>query len=209
MQPRPPAVIALQEVGIRPSMQSYDTHGKAVNNNNEWRVATLVHKSITAIQHKPIEGIEIPHIITEILYKEKKKKSIFILNIYSPPRQRKATFDKLFEDSAKLAKQNTLIVVGDFNAKNPSWGFLTQDAKGRNIAQQIEITGMTLLTDPAMPTRLGNSNSRDTTPDLTMCKNCQEVEWHNTLENLGSDHYILCTTIHTGQIRKRLALPKY
>lgn len=67
---------------------------------------------------------------------------------------------------------------------------------------------MTLLTDPAMPTRLGNSNSRDTTPDLTMCKNCQEVEWHNTLENLGSDHYILCTTIHTDQIRKKIGVAK-
>lgn len=77
MQPRPPAVIALQEVGIRPNMQSYDTHGEAVNNNNEWRVATLVHKSITAIQHKPIEGIEIPHIITKILYIKIRKRKVF------------------------------------------------------------------------------------------------------------------------------------
>lgn len=66
MQLRPPAV-SVQEVRVKPSIQGYETHGEDGNINSEWRVATLVHKSITAIHHKPTEGIEIPHIITEIL----------------------------------------------------------------------------------------------------------------------------------------------
>ncbi|KAH6937622.1 hypothetical protein HPB50_002537 [Hyalomma asiaticum] len=48
----------------------------------------------------------------------------------------------------------------------------------------------------------------DASPDFTIVKNCQSTEWCNTLENLGSDHYILSTTIRTGRIRKHIGTAK-
>ncbi|KAH7956339.1 hypothetical protein HPB52_008191 [Rhipicephalus sanguineus] len=62
--------------------------------------------------------------------------------------------------------------------------------------------GLTLHTDPAYPTRVGNSVTRDTCPDLTLTKNIQYADWVNTEETLGSDHCILNTTIRTHPLAR-------
>ncbi|KAH6948169.1 hypothetical protein HPB50_023119 [Hyalomma asiaticum] len=43
--------------------------------------------------------------------------------------------------------------------------------------------------------RIGNSCSRDTTPDLTFLVNSGSVSWNNLCENVGSDHYILTASV--------------
>ncbi|KAH9375887.1 hypothetical protein HPB48_008961 [Haemaphysalis longicornis] len=45
---------------------------------------------------------------------------------------------------------------------------------------------MRLLTDPAHPTRQGNSVQRDTTPDLSITHNIANSVWRNTGINLGT-----------------------
>ncbi|KAH7957542.1 hypothetical protein HPB52_020019 [Rhipicephalus sanguineus] len=72
--------------------------------------------------------------------------------------------------------------------------------------------GLTLHTDPAYPTRVGNSVTRDTCPDLTLTKNIKYADWVNTEETLGSDHCILNTTIRTHPLAKpygEAKLPDY
>lgn len=55
------------------------------------------------------------------------------------------------------------------------------------------------MTDPAHPTRTGNSVSGDTSPDLTFTKNTRtEAMWLNAQENLGSDQFIIATTFEAG-----------
>lgn len=56
---------------------------------------------------------------------------------------------------------------------------------------------------------MGNSVSKDTTPDLTFAKNLgsQSANWHNTGTDLGSDHMIIEIEIplpgkHQGEKRK-------
>ncbi|KAG0445543.1 hypothetical protein HPB47_014114, partial [Ixodes persulcatus] len=44
----------------------------------------------------------------------------------------------------------------------------------------------------------GNCVRVDTTPDLTFTKTASGPTWLNTQENLGSDHFIVATTIQTG-----------
>ncbi|XP_077553450.1 uncharacterized protein LOC144168315 [Haemaphysalis longicornis] len=82
-----------------------------------------------------------------------------------------------------------------------SWGYVKSNAKGRNLAQDALDSGYVLVTDPAKPTRTGNSVSRDTTPDLTFVKNivAEDVEWKNTGLDLGSDHMIVETTVRLSR----------
>ncbi|KAG0412376.1 hypothetical protein HPB47_010480 [Ixodes persulcatus] len=68
--------------------------------------------------------------------------------------------------------------------------------KGDDLWQAAANHDLTLVTDPAFPTRIGNSCSRDTTPDLTFVKNVGAVSRHNLNEDLGSDHNILATCIN-------------
>ncbi|KAH7939365.1 hypothetical protein HPB52_011408 [Rhipicephalus sanguineus] len=70
-----------------------------------------------------------------------------------------------------MAVRAPLLVVGDFNAKHADWGYAIEDAKGGKLHNLMTIEGLTLLTDADYPTRIGNSVSRDTCPDLTMTLN--------------------------------------
>ncbi|KAG0412297.1 hypothetical protein HPB47_010588 [Ixodes persulcatus] len=53
------------------------------------------------------------------------------------------------------------------------------------------------------PTRRGDTRQQDTTPDLTFVRYAKDAEWTNTWEDLGSDHYVLKTTIRAGPGKPR------
>ncbi|KAH7938192.1 hypothetical protein HPB49_021493 [Dermacentor silvarum] len=86
----------------------------------------------------------------------------------------RATVQELTEECATeltvrmIAKGSPLLVVGDFNADHPAWGYRFAQVKGKDLWNSIQQNGLTLLTDPLRPTRQGNSVSQDTTPDLTL-----------------------------------------
>ncbi|XP_042143535.1 uncharacterized protein LOC121833891 [Ixodes scapularis] len=67
--------------------------------------------------------------------------------------------------------------------------------------------GLSLHTDPDSPTRVGNSVSVDTSPDLTLSKNVRGLEWHNSELNFGSDHYILVPLLKEGLKTRRARAP--
>ncbi|KAG0434903.1 hypothetical protein HPB47_018797 [Ixodes persulcatus] len=54
---------------------------------------------------------------------------------------------------------------------------------GESLMQDATDVGLNLVTDPAFPTRIGTSVTRDTTPDLTFVKTdggSREAQWRNT-----------------------------
>ncbi|KAG0433542.1 hypothetical protein HPB47_019847 [Ixodes persulcatus] len=67
----------------------------------------------------------------------------------------------------------------------------------------VNHVGLTLVTDPQQPTRTGNSVSMDTTPNLTFTKNAPDPKWVNTQKDLGSNNFIIATTLCTGPAKKR------
>lgn len=116
---------------------------------------------------------------------------LFVLNVYSAPHR-------------NLAQRNPLVILEDFNAQHSAWGYKTDTKKGRMLWDNAQSLRLTLLTDPAYPTRRGNSVQHDTTPDLTFVKNAKDATWTNTRRSLGSDHCILETTL-TERISKAIA----
>ncbi|KAH7940537.1 hypothetical protein HPB49_001500 [Dermacentor silvarum] len=75
------------------------------------------------------------------------------------------------------------------------WGYRKEEPRGRKLAGLISTRGITLLTDPVNPTRVGNSVTRDPCPDFTLTKLIRHADCINTEDTLGSDHCILniCT----------------
>lgn len=193
-QQTPPAIICLQETGGTPKLASYKTYQGAMPDSC---TATLVHRNSIALRHD-IAQSEIDHVLLEIVPRRRAEPSLFVLNIYSSPKFKQHRFHSLFHDTLLRAKQNPLLIVGDFNAAHVAWGYRTETPKGRHLWMAIQQEGLTLLTDPQHPTRIGNSISADTCPDLTLVKNMANCEWFNTQACLGSDHYILSTTIPTS-----------
>ncbi|KAG0441424.1 hypothetical protein HPB47_015951 [Ixodes persulcatus] len=182
-----PDAIAIQETNCAPNLSGYETYVQNTIHGDTPRVATLVAKHIPVIEHTMDRN-------------KRGGTSLFILNIYSPPKSgKKDTFDNIFHDTIRIARprENTFLIVRDFDAAHPAWGYEHETVKGRKLATTISRNQPTLLTEPDQPTRLGNSVNHDTSPDLTLVRAQKPCTWTNLQENLGSDHYILETEIQT------------
>lgn len=192
-----PDVVALQEVRCDPTLPGYSPYSNFRTDDQAPLVTTLVDKRIAVIDHSPSSPQNTPHVLLEIIPNSSTQTSVYVLNIYSAPQARQDSFDHLFNNTLSLAKRtrSPVLIVGDFNAAHPSWGYMTENPKGRKLALTIARCHLTLLTDPGQPTRLGNSVTRDTCPDLTLTHGFSNHQWSNLGETLGSDHCILFTEI--------------
>lgn len=103
--------------------------------------------------------------------------SYTVLNMYSTPKARGHRFNKLLALTLKEAENHALVVVGDFNAPHQAWSYITAMPKGRELWNAIQLTHMTVLNDPNYCIRIGNSVSRDTSPDLTLTRGVRKAEW--------------------------------
>ncbi|KAG0425155.1 hypothetical protein HPB47_027649 [Ixodes persulcatus] len=153
-------------------------------------VHTFVRKGIPTIQHEPVVD-NVPHILLELLPRRKEQRHVFLLNVYSPPKDQSKAAAIILAEVLRVAKDTPLLVVGDFNANHAEWGHLHNLPKAVFIQECVDEHDYTILNDFRYPTRIGNSVSRNTSPDLSMTRKIGEVSWTNTGVSLGSDHYVL------------------
>lgn len=194
-------MIALQETEVPAKLPGYRAFHCQVTETDApaWRgVTTLVRRNIPACQENLI-ALGPEYVFVKILPAPKKKKQqcLHILNIYSSVKQSQ-NLTLLLQKAWSYAQGQPLLIVGDFNAPHPEWGYPHVSRKGRGVLSTILSHQMRLLTDPAHPTRQGNSVQRDTTPDLTITHNIANSVWRNTGHDLGSDHYVVETLIQGG-----------
>ncbi|KAH7955557.1 hypothetical protein HPB52_001363 [Rhipicephalus sanguineus] len=183
--PASPAVLALQESGATPTLSGYCSYMGGTT------ACLLVHKAYTAIQIDLDLDLPYDYCMISVLPQQRGQPSIHILNVYCPPRLAGASFAHLFHRALRTAARQPLVIVGDFNAPSPHWGYHYEKARGRELKELISSLSLTLLTDPAQPTRSGNSVTRDTCPDLSLTRNIRDATWENLGETLGSDHFMI------------------
>lgn len=164
-----PDIILLQETAtVTPTLPGYRAH---VSQGEGRGVCTFVRKGLTFIEHQLKHGrSRVEYAFTEIIPSKQRKGSLFIVNIYSNPKHQTQKFKTLLHTASTQARDNTLLIGGDFNAAHRAWGYVKDTAKGRDLLQDTLDHNCVLITDPAHPTRIGNSVARDTTPDLTFVK---------------------------------------
>ncbi|KAH8026759.1 hypothetical protein HPB51_024308 [Rhipicephalus microplus] len=181
-----PDIIALQESGGQAKQVGYASFMAAQAPDSREVFTILVKRNIPVIQHPSLSDT-VPHIILEILSSFRRTStSMFLVNVYSSPRQ-PHRFHKLLSYVKKLARISPLLVVQDFNAPSPAWGYIHDTRKGRMLWQDAHNLGYNLITETAYPTWLGDSVTRDTTLDLTFTANITHAEWSNHHEHLGSE----------------------
>ncbi|KAH7986854.1 hypothetical protein HPB52_024682 [Rhipicephalus sanguineus] len=145
---------------------------------------------VTAQEHK-IEGTTVEHTIVEVIPERKSQQSLYVTNVYSPPRDQLTDFDHFIRELRKRTRGPRLVVVGDFNAPHTAWGYAITTKKGARVHDVAQQHGLTLWNDPLQPTRVANSISRDTKPDLTFTRDFKKAGWTCLPETLGSDHHII------------------
>ncbi|KAH9380391.1 hypothetical protein HPB48_017614 [Haemaphysalis longicornis] len=166
--------------------------------------AILVENRIAATQHLTAQaGCE--HTLVEIHAQEIGSKSnIFIMSVYCRPSQKQYEFDRVVLDAKRLARTRPLLILGDFNAPHTLWGYRFQSKRGKALVKTMEALDITLLNEPGVPTRRGNSASRDTTPDLSWLSGSLDVTWKCEDEDLGSDHRVITLTVRGPDFRAKL-----
>ncbi|KAH7968755.1 hypothetical protein HPB52_011017 [Rhipicephalus sanguineus] len=185
IKPNQPDIIALQETNTQNvRLQGYMTCAQTQ------RTAILVKKALSVQKHE-IEQTQTEHTLIEILPERKTQQSLFIANVYSPPRDQLPDFDHFVREIRKRTNGHQVVIVGDFNASHTAWGYHITSKKGSRVHDAAQHHRLTLWNDPLQKTRIGNSVSRDTNPDLTFTANVTGAEWSVLPETLGSDHHIL------------------
>nr|XP_050030032.2 uncharacterized protein LOC126526123 [Dermacentor andersoni] len=197
-----PAGVALQEPGSGATLTNYTTF------QQDPLSCICVHKNYTANFVDLDLKTEFSYVMVTLLPLRKQDPPLHVLNIYCSPKLANITFADLFSRALKAAGRDPLVIVGNFNALSTLWGYAREEKRGRKLAELMSTLGLTLHTDPAHPTRVGNSVTRGTCPDLTLTKNIQYGDWVNTEETLGSDHCILNTTIRTHPLARPFAQAK-
>ncbi|KAM7314152.1 hypothetical protein ISCGN_003937 [Ixodes scapularis] len=129
---------------------------------------------------------------------------MFLLNINCRPKSPPTILRHVLEQATHIAANNPLLIVGDFNAAHPLWGYAYANPRGNLVHKLIEDMDLTLVTDPTNSTRLGTSVTRDTNPDLALTRNIPQADWTHLEEYLGSDHALLATTLHGLEYKARI-----
>lgn len=195
---RQPLIIALQETKVKPRMPGYITY----TDPTEKSTAVLVRNTVAATQHVTAQhGCD--HVLIEIHARDiGHAKNIFILNIYCRPGARhQYDFEAILKEAKGIAKDRTLIVLGDFNAPHPTWGYKQASRRGKDLIRAMEKYDLQLINEPDTPTRTGNSVSNDTTPDLTWASGPLEIAWRCEEVDFGSDHKIISLEVHGPQYK--------
>lgn len=203
-----PDIITIQEPMGPVSLTGYKAISQKYIPRKTGMTATLVSNQLTAIQHE-FDNSAADYTLTEIIPAKKEQVSLYVLNVYSSPKDQSREVTALLESTTQLAKKGQLVITGDFNAPHVEWGYHKSFKKGNILWNKIQELGLSLLNDPHTATRTGNSISRDTTPDLTLAKNVKNPVWRNTGADLNSDHYILATTLRTESSKKSWKRTKF
>lgn len=186
-----PQVLLLQDTATQATLPSYSsTHS---DTTNAPRASTLVHRALTYKTHYITS--DTPCVITEIIHHTHTIPSIFIANIYHPPSQPMASLDSLFRELHRLAGKHPLLIGGDLNSQHTDWGYKTTTHRGRRLWLLMQNLQLSVHNNFQTPTRIGNSVSMDTSPDLVLSRSLRTVTWTRTQHTLGSDHYIIQVTV--------------
>ena len=121
------------------------------------------------------------------IWKENKRFTIY--GICSPPGNKNLCLDILDITS-------TTIVIGDFNAASPSWGYNYYNHAGRTVEEFLNSQKIELLYNPEDKKTFLHYSGSTTNPDLAMVSSdIYENSQKAVLEDLGSSHRAVLITI--------------
>lgn len=166
------------------------------------KIIAAPQKPKTAIVIHNNEIAAFPVIVTDTLIAVKltwQSRTALVLNCYAPPKD---DINQLIDQIAEITRQQngSVLVAGDFNAKNPLWGGRTLDDRGEAIAEFFSSTGFTIENDPNSPPTFESKNGRSwidltcSSPSLTP----HVHQWTVSDEETASDHKYIIIELFSG-----------
>jgi len=111
----------------------------------------------------------------------KKGNNFTIYAIYSPPNNK--------PDFISLYVTCKTILIGDFNAHSPKWGYKDNNTAGKEMEDLLNTSDLELLHNDTHPSTYLRFNGAQTTPDLLLvCSNISANSKRIILDDPGSGH---------------------
>ncbi|KAH7981961.1 hypothetical protein HPB52_002259 [Rhipicephalus sanguineus] len=107
------------------------------------------------------------------------------------------------QSAVQLAASNPLLIIGDFNCAHVDWGYRRTNHRGTVLYNEALKLQLTIFNDFSLPTRIGNSVTADTSPDLTLGRNIVDLQWERTQTTLGSDHHLIRIAVNYQRPRRK------
>ncbi|GFX16893.1 reverse transcriptase domain-containing protein [Trichonephila clavipes] len=122
------------------------------------------------------------------------QQEVTIINTYYHPDNSDINLDLL--NTLLDIKLDTKILLGDLNAKSPSWGSRTLDLKGSQIEDLLCDNDLSILNDKRS-TYLSKTNGTTSALDITAINHqtASQATW-KTLKSAISDHFPIITSIN-------------
>ncbi len=185
-----PAILCIQETWIYseilPDIEGYNNTHSFRTNKKGGGSAIYIKKNIDYCVLDKIQFDNVDIEVAGIKIYNCTNEPFVVLSIYIAPSQ------ILKDEHLKrfLVKKN-LLILGDFNAKNPLWGSPITDVRGKLIGQFLEDNNIFCLNN-GDGTRF-KKNGTTSHLDLALCSSNlgTKIECEVSEDNFGSDHYPL------------------
>ncbi|KAK8766978.1 hypothetical protein V5799_006239 [Amblyomma americanum] len=164
-------------------------------------MAVVVRSNVAATQHVTAQG-GCEHTQVKILTREiGSSGSLFVMSAYCRPSQRQYEFERIVNKVKWLAETRPVLIFGDFNAAQTTWGHKFQSKNGKALAKVMEDHEMAFQNELDVTTRRGNNAASDTTPDLSWLWGTLDVSSRSEEVDLRSDHSVIGITIRGSRFR--------
>ncbi|XP_040069898.1 uncharacterized protein LOC115329459 [Ixodes scapularis] len=210
-QTNKPDIILVQEANSPITLPGYDHFMQGSITKKDRQTPQGTHIPVTTItyvaRHIPAIQIDTASINNStqeqvIVQCRLNNRDVIIANVYWSPGLDWPSV-RWIDAYTQQHKHMDIILAGDFNAHNTSWGYTRTTKTGMRLERKTQDNRYTLLNDTTDPTRQGNSVERDTNPDLSWHRGVGNVTWTNLHENLGSDHHIIEIKLADPRIKPR------
>lgn len=177
-------VACVQESQLGPrsifNVKGYSIERTDSDKQGKWGVLTLIKAGINYTRIAVPDNVQAVHLLID----RPGASSINLINVYAPPLL--GLPGKFLEGIVNLP---SLVLVGDFNAHHPSWGYSTADASGTALANILEPTDLVILNNkiPTLFTYTGHYGVLDLSilsPSLAL-----RASYERLNDPMASDHY--------------------
>lgn len=190
-----PNIICVQETWLKPSLDFVLYGYVAVRKDRDMvggGVATFVQQGIN---YRILEMNEDVEVVLVDIWIDKTR--LRIINFYNPC---KVIVRKALESLCEVGHGNILF-CGDFNAHNTLWGGTKTDVNGITVEEVMDDFNLSCLNDGSS-TRYDAAHGTESAIDLTFTSGpiAGVSRWEVSDHSLGSDHYVITTTIRDQNI---------
>lgn len=161
-------------------------------------VAIIIKSSIQHARLPSLTNTNIEHVIIRL------HDQTHIIAAYNRPQQNITT-----TDIEPLFNFNKVLVIGDLNAKHPTWEKTKGNASGTTL-YNYTINNNAIIIHPNRPTHFPRNGTSPTCIDLAVFKNIKDVSKPEAVSELSSDHDpIILMLKHTNTIHQYKTVTSY